>query len=249
MPSKLPITVVFSSAGEKMPTSATLSLDGATTVLAGSGIERRTYTTSSAGSRPSMNMARQARSGDSQENNIVYRITAAAHPTAHALCTVPMALPRCSLRTDSAISTAPAAHSPPKPKPCKAFSTINCGKVCANEHKNVNRENQMMVSCKVRTRPRRSETAPITQPPSADETSVAALIMPACPLSRPKAAISAGIARVKICTSSASSAQPLKQAQNVLRSSADTCRYQLNIVSPHIASHQLHAARWPVCFY
>jgi hypothetical protein len=39
------------------------------------------------------------------------------------------------------------------------------------------------------------------------------------------------MARLNICTSSASSAHPLKQAQKVLRSLAVTCRYHENIVS------------------
>src|SRR5262249_40356574 len=39
---------------------------------------------------------------------------------AQPLCTVPTALPRCSARITSPMSTAPAAHSPPKPSPLSA---------------------------------------------------------------------------------------------------------------------------------
>src|SRR5476649_582790 len=60
--------------------------------------------------------------------------------------------------------------------------------------------------------------------------SVTPLISPASPLVKANAAISAGIARPNICTSSASSDQPPKQAQNVLRSRGVTWRYQLNMI-------------------
>ncbi len=72
-----------------------------------------------------------------------------------------------------------------------------------------------MVICSVRTRPKRSESAPATQPPNADVSSVTVPISPASALEMWKAAMIAGIAKLKICTSMASSAQPPKQAQNV----------------------------------
>ena len=96
----------------------------------------------------------------------------------------------------------------------------------------MNSENQMMVICSASTRPMRSDTAPMIQPPSAEATRVTLPIRPASALLRLKAAINAGIARLNICTSSASSAQPPKQPQKVLRSPCDTCLYQCNMVLP-----------------
>jgi len=45
--------------------------------------------------------------------------------------------------------------------------------------------NHRIVICKVRTRPKRSDSAPAIQPPSADEISVTPLIAPACVWSMP----------------------------------------------------------------
>ena len=84
---------------------------------------------------PTPNITRQAVSAGSSENINAYSSTAAAQPTAHALCTVPIALPRCSGRIASAIRTAPAAHSPPKPNPCRLLSTRNCGYVLGERAK------------------------------------------------------------------------------------------------------------------
>ena len=72
------------------------------------------------------NITRQAISAGNSRKIAEYSSTDAPQPTAQALCTEAIALPRCSGRMISAISTAPAAHSPPKPKPCKALSTSNC---------------------------------------------------------------------------------------------------------------------------
>src|SRR6202521_4808844 len=72
-----------------------------------------------------------------------------------------------------------------------------------------------MVICSVRTRPNRSESAPATQPPIAEVSRVTVPISPASALEMRNAAMIAGIAKLKICTSMASSAQPPKQAQNV----------------------------------
>jgi len=44
------------------------------------------------------NSNRQAQSGDTSENTSVYSSTAPAQPKPHALCTMPIALPRCSAR-------------------------------------------------------------------------------------------------------------------------------------------------------
>ena len=76
--------------------------------------------------------------------------------------------------------------------------------------------NQAIVICSVRTRPKRSASAPANQPPKADENSVAVPIKPASALLIAKAAMIAGNAKLKIWTSMASSIQPPKQAQNAL---------------------------------
>jgi hypothetical protein len=83
--------------------------------------------------------------------------TAAPQPTAQPDCTEPTARPRYCARMVSPISTAPAAHSPPKPRPSRARRIINCVKFCAKAHSSVKKENQMIVSWSVRTRPMRSE--------------------------------------------------------------------------------------------
>src|SRR5450830_2020190 len=187
-----------------------------------------------------MNMTRHAVSCGRYENRAANSSTAPAQPTDQALCTVPITLPRCCARMVSAINTAPAAHSPPKPNPCSAFSISNCWKDWENALKNVNTENHKIVICKIRTRPYLSDAAPATHPPMADAISVTPLISPASPLLRLKAAISAGIARLNICTSSASSAQPLKHAQKVLRSLPEICLYQVNMI--FLLSHSRQAA-------
>ena len=64
----------------------------------------------------------------------------------------------------------------------------------------------------------RSAKAPPSQPPSAEVTSVTLLIRPTLVLLTCQPAIRAGMTRLNICTSRASSAQPPKQAQNVRRS-------------------------------
>ncbi len=73
------------------------------------------------------NITRHAVVAGITENISEYSNTAAAQPMAQALCTVPIALPRCSGRIASAIRTAPAAHSPPKPNPCRLFNIRNSG--------------------------------------------------------------------------------------------------------------------------
>ena len=72
---------------------------------------------------------------------------------AQPLCTVPTALPRYSGRMVSPISTAPTAHSPPKPSPCSPRVTSNCQKDVVNPLRNVNTENQITVHCRTRGTP------------------------------------------------------------------------------------------------
>ncbi len=187
---------------------------------------------SSAGSTPAANITRQARSGSTREYVSAYSSTAAPQPTAHALCTVPIALPRWLARMLSAISTAPAAHSPPKPKPCTALSARNCSKFCAKAEAKVASENHATVICSVRTRPRRSVIAPAIQPPRAEATSVMPDTSPASVLPMCHAAMMVGMTRLNICTSSASSAQPPKHAQKVRFSPAEISLNQPNMPSP-----------------
>ena len=66
---------------------------------------------------------------------------------------------------------------------------------------------------------------PANQPPNADVSNVTVPISPASALVIAKAAMIAGIAKLKICTSNASSAHPPKQAQNVRFSFEASSRY------------------------
>ena len=91
-----------------------------------SSMKRRMTNTSSAGTMPIMNKTRQAVSGAMAWKARVERIAAAAQPTAQPACMEPSALPRCSARMVSPSSTAPAAHSPPKPKPINARQMNSC---------------------------------------------------------------------------------------------------------------------------
>ncbi|MNF85392.1 hypothetical protein D3C76_1089470 [compost metagenome] len=79
--------------------------------------------------------------------------TASPQPTAQALCTVPMTLPRYLGLMVSAINTAPAAHSPPIPKPCNALTINNWWKPVTNADRKVKNENHKIIHCSVRTRP------------------------------------------------------------------------------------------------
>ena len=72
---------------------------------------------------------------------IVARIAAAAQPQAQALCTVPTALPRSLARMTSPISTEPAAHSPPKPKPWRPRTISNCSKLLVKPDRKVKNAN------------------------------------------------------------------------------------------------------------
>src|SRR3974390_1889525 len=77
-----------------------------------------------------------------------------------------------------------------------------------------------MVICKVRTRPKRSDSAPANHPPNAEVSSVTVPMMPASALVIAKAAMIAGMAKLNIWPSTASSIQPPMQAQNVFFSRA-----------------------------
>src|SRR6516164_4120562 len=139
---------------------------------------------------------------------------------AHPVCTRPTARPRYLSRMTSPISTAPAAHSPPKPSPCKARKANNCSKFWAKAQRKVKMEYHRIVICNMRTRPNRSASAPENHPPNDEISRVTVPIRPASPRASPHTAITVGITRLYICTSNASKAQPPKQPPIVRRSLA-----------------------------
>src|ERR1035437_5756294 len=112
-------------------------------------------------------------------------------------------------------STAPAAHSPPKPSPCKLRVSKSCQKDCVKPERKVNAANHRMVHCNTRTRPTRSASTPAIHPPIAATIRTTVARIPACPLVIPHSAMSAGIANGYICVSIASTLQPPRHAQKV----------------------------------
>ena len=68
-------------------------------------------------------------------------------PTAQPVWTIPTPRPRYLSRITAPISTAPAAHSPPKPSPCAARSTKSCSKFWAKAQRKVNIEYHKIVIC------------------------------------------------------------------------------------------------------
>src|ERR1700683_4701856 len=143
---------------------------------------------------------------------------------------MPTPRPRYLSRITSPISAAPAAHSPPKPKPCSARRMKSCSKFCANAQKKVKNEYHRIVICSIFTRPYRSASVPLNQPPNDETSKVTVAISPASPFERLQIAITVGITKLYICTSKASSDQPPKHAHIVLRSLAVRSRYQASIV-------------------
>lgn len=85
---------------------------------------------------------------------------------------MPSTRPRYRAPTYSLMSTAPAAHSPPKPKPCTQRSASSDPKPVANPTSAVARAYHAMVTWSTLTRPQRSEAAPASHPPSAVQTNV-----------------------------------------------------------------------------
>src|SRR6516162_2928077 len=148
---------------------------------------------------------------------------------AQPVWTIPTPRPRYLSRITSPISTAPAAHSPPKPSPCSARSTKSCSKFWAKAQRKVNIEYHKIVICSMRTRPKRSAKVPENHPPSDDISKVTVPIRPASPRDNPQSAITVGITKLYICTSNASSAQPPKQAPMVRRSLAFSSPNQASI--------------------
>src|SRR5271167_2685668 len=145
------------------------------------------------------------------------------HPTAQPPCTVPTALPRCSARMVSPISTEPTAHSPPNPKPCNPRQKSSCQKLLVKPLRNVNTANQTMVICRTLTRPKRSASRPAIQPPSEDINSAAVPSQPASLLLMCQAAIRLGMTKLESITSMPSRAQPPKVATSVLFSFDESC--------------------------
>ena len=123
-------------------------------------------------------------------------IAAAPQPHAQALCTVPTALPRSSERITSPISTEPAAHSPPKPSPCRPRTTKSCSKFCVKPERKVKKANQATVIIRSRARPMRSASIPASHPPKAEITNALVASNPACAVVMCQTAIRAGTTKV-----------------------------------------------------
>src|SRR5215470_5557089 len=99
---------------------------------------------------------------------------------------MPTPRPRYLSRITSPISTAPAAHSPPKPSPCKARNTKSCSKFWAKAQRKVKTEYHRIVICSIRTRPNRSASVPENHPPKDEISKVTVPIRPASPRDRPQ---------------------------------------------------------------
>src|SRR5882762_1978910 len=94
---------------------------------------------------------------------------------------MPTPRPRYLSRITSPISTAPAAHSPPKPSPCNARNTKSCSKFWAKAQRKVKTEYHRIVICSIRTRPNRSASVPENHPPKDEISKVTVPITPASP--------------------------------------------------------------------
>ena len=105
----------------------------------------------------------------------------------------------------------------------------SCVKSCAKPHRKVKNAYQTMVICSTRTRPQRSDSAPASQPPNAETSNVMVPSSPACAVVMCQSASRLGMTNEKICTSSASSDQPPKQATMVRRSRAVRSENQANM--------------------
>ncbi|GAA1932429.1 hypothetical protein GCM10009837_67720 [Streptomyces durmitorensis] len=86
----------------------------------------------------------------------------------------------------SATRTAPTAHSPPNPTPCKARKTSRVPKLGAKPQATVNTAYTLTVHISARTRPTRSASTPASAPPTADISRVTVANRPVWPLSSPK---------------------------------------------------------------
>ena len=72
----------------------------------------------------------------------------------------PTTRPRTLALTVSLTSTAPTAHSPPNPSPCRLRVSSSCQNEFVKADSSVNNENHRMVICSTRTRPMRSASMP-----------------------------------------------------------------------------------------
>ena len=95
----------------------------------------------------------------------------------------------------SPISTEPAAHSPPKPKPCRPRTISNCSKFWVKPDRNVKKANHATMIINSRARPTRSASMPAIQPPNAEITSAQVASKPASALLMCHSAISAGMTK------------------------------------------------------
>src|SRR6185436_2617526 len=122
------------------------------------------------------------------------------------------------LSMTSLINTAPAAHSPPKPRPCRLRVSSSCSYDCVSPDRNVKNANQRIVRRRTVTRPYRSARMPAIQPPTDENNKAAVASVPACACDIAQRPMSVGMTTAYSCTSIASSAHPVKQAANVRRS-------------------------------
>src|ERR1700757_3916497 len=119
-------------------------------------------------------------------------------PTPQPVCTSPTARPRYLSRITSPISTAPAAHSPPKPNPCSARKMKSCSKFWAKAHKKVKIEYHKIAICSILTRPKRSANVPENHPPKDEINRVTVPIRPALPFDSDHTAITVGMTKLYI---------------------------------------------------
>jgi hypothetical protein len=68
----------------------------------------------------------------------------------------------------------------------------SCSKFCAKLQRKVKTEYHRIAICSMRTRPKRSESAPANQPPNDEVTTVIVPIVPAAPVDMPHTAMTVG---------------------------------------------------------
>src|SRR5262245_52822365 len=119
-------------------------------------------------------------------------MAAAPQPTAQPVCTRPTARPRYLSRTTSPISTAPAAHTPPNPRPWSARKANNVSKLIAKAHREgeerVPEHGDLEHFCPANL----SARVPENHPPRDEISSVTVPMRPASPRDNPHNKITVG---------------------------------------------------------
>ncbi len=72
----------------------------------------------------------------------------------------------------------------------------SCVKFCVKPLRTVKKAKKRIVACRMLTRPYRSDSMPLSQPPSAERSSVTVPSWPACAAEMPQSAISVGIVKL-----------------------------------------------------